>query len=278
MQSHFVNTNHIKLHYLDSGGNKPVLLLTHGLTANCHAFDGLIRAGLTDYVRLISPDLRGRGQSDQPAEGYSMKEHAADILGLMDDLGIEKCHFGGHSFGGLLGIYMAVKHPERVDKLVLLDAGSEFHEKVREMLGPTMGRLGQVYESQEYYINKVKNAPYLPFWDEAMESYYQADIRVLDDGKVIPIPTVDGIAKAITQGSFGEPWPEYIPKIEHETILINGTGNYVIDAPLLPVENAKATAAAMKHCQYVAVDGNHQTMLYGQGAKQMVEALGEFLG
>lgn len=277
MKSNFVKTNHIKLHYLDSGGNLPPLLLTHGLTANAHAFDGLVKAGLTDFCRFISVDLRGRGLSDQPQEGYTMKEHADDILGLMDSLGIEKCNLGGHSFGALLSIYMAVHHPERIEKLIILDAAAKLHEKTKEMLGPALGRLGQVYESEEYYINKVKTAPYLSFWDDEMTSYYQADIRTLEDGTVTPIPTPENMTAAILQGSFGEPWLEYIPVIEHAAILINGADNYALDAPLLPKEYALETVNAMQNCRYVQVPGNHQTMLYGAGAVAMVKALREFI-
>ncbi len=277
MESNFVETNHIKLHYLDSGGENPPLLLTHGLTANAHAFDGLVKAGLTDFTRLISVDLRGRGLSDQPIDGYSMKEHAADVLGLMDALGIKKCNLGGHSFGALLSIYMAVHHPERIQKLVILDAAAKLHEKTKEMLGPALGRLGQVYESEKFYIDKVKSAPYLSFWDEQMASYYQADIRTLPDGTVTPIPTPENMTAAIMQGSFGEPWLELIPKITHPSILINGADDYALGAPLLPKEYATETVEVMQDCIYVQVPGNHQTMLYRNGAKAMVEAIKSFL-
>lgn len=277
MKSNFVETNHIKLHYLDSGGHLPPLLLTHGLTANAHAFDGLLKAGLASFCRFISVDLRGRGLSDQPSEGYSMKEHAADVLGLMDSLGIVQCDLGGHSFGALLGMYMAVHHPGRIRKLVILDAAARLHEKTKEMLGPALGRLGQVYESEEIYISRVKAAPYLTFWDEEMRSYYRADIRTLPDGRVTPIPTPENMTAAILQGSFGEPWSEYIPVIPHESILVNGADPYALGAPLLPQAYALETVEAMRHCRYVQVPGNHQTMLYGNGARATVEALKSFL-
>lgn len=277
MNSDFVKTNRIQLHYLDSGGDLPPLLLTHGLTANAHAFDGLVKAGLTGFCRFISPDLRGRGLSDQPADGYNMKEHAADILGLMDALGIEKCNLGGHSFGALLSLYMAVHHPDRIKKLIVIDAAAKLHEKTKEMLGPALGRLGQVYESEAFYIHKVKTAPYLSFWDEAMTSYYRADIRTLPDGTVTPVPTPENMTAAILQGSFGEPWPEYIPLIGHEAILINGADEYALGAALLPKEYALETVETMQNCRYVQVPGNHQTMLYGDGAKAVVMALKTFL-
>src|SRR6185437_14750156 len=104
---HFINVNNINLHYIDYENDNPPILLMHGLTANAHAFDGLVANCLTTHFRVISPDLRGRGQSDHPAFQYSMEDHALDIIGLLDHLNIDKVTLAGHSFGGLLGFYIA---------------------------------------------------------------------------------------------------------------------------------------------------------------------------
>ena len=90
MQSKFINTNNIKLHYLEFEGNGPAIIFMHGLSANAHAFDGLIAAGLSPTFHIMSVDLRGRGESDAPVTGYTMKEHAEDIIGLMDAFKLEK--------------------------------------------------------------------------------------------------------------------------------------------------------------------------------------------
>ncbi|MBC7476018.1 MAG: alpha/beta hydrolase, partial [Candidatus Sericytochromatia bacterium] len=71
MNSKFVKANNINLHYLDFSGENPPIILTHGVTANAHAFDGLINSGLNNKKRVISIDLRGRGLSDKPITGYS---------------------------------------------------------------------------------------------------------------------------------------------------------------------------------------------------------------
>ena len=61
--SFFVETNGIRLHYLDHPGDGPTLLLVPGLTANCHVFDGLVAAGLGQSLRVLVPDMRGRGSA-----------------------------------------------------------------------------------------------------------------------------------------------------------------------------------------------------------------------
>ncbi len=67
-------------------------MLLPGITANLHNFDGLIDAGLAPRFRVVALDLRGRGLSDKPAQGYSIPEHAADVIGVLDGLGLsESC-------------------------------------------------------------------------------------------------------------------------------------------------------------------------------------------
>lgn len=278
MTSKTIQTNHINLHYLDSESVGQTVILMHGLTANAHAFDGLLKEGLSKKYRIISVDLRGRGESDKPTEGYTMKDHAQDILGLMDVLGVEKCIIGGHSFGALLTFYMAFHHDERIEKMLLLDAAARLHPQTKEMLIPALSRIGQTYPSFDTYLEKVKSGAYMTYWEDTMLSYYQADVQTNEDGSVTQRSTPENMTEAILKGSFGEPWLDYIKAVEQPAILLNGIMNYALNAPLLPKEFALETVESMKNCQYQEVWGNHQTMLYGQGAKDIVKSIEDFLG
>src|SRR5829696_2422473 len=160
MHNRYVTTNGIRLHYLDFESDGPVLVLMHGLTANAHAFDGLIAEDLSASFHVLSIDLRGRGDSDQPSSGYTMEDHARDIIGLLDALQIDSAIIGGHSFGALLTLYLAANYPDRVEKLILMDAAARMHPNTKEMLVPALSRLGQKFESLDAYIEKVKAAPY----------------------------------------------------------------------------------------------------------------------
>ena len=276
MQSNFIQTNNIKLHYLRYEGKQPTLILMHGLTANAHAFEGLIAAGLNEVCNIISVDLRGRGLSEQPETGYTMAEHAKDIIGLLDHLKIEKAIIGGHSYGALITFYMAAHYPERVDKMILLDAAARMHENTKEMLIPAMSRIGQTFPSFETYLNKIKTAAYFTFWNDAMLPYYKADIIENNDGTVTQRSKPAHIAEAITK-VLAEPWMRYIKGVPQEAILINGPGIYTLNAALLPKENAMETVDMMQNCTYVEVFGNHQTMLYREGAVQITAAIKSFL-
>ncbi|MDQ6608567.1 MAG: alpha/beta hydrolase [Bacteroidota bacterium] len=274
--SRYVTSNGIRMHYLEFEGDGPLLILMHGLTANAHAFDGLIADGLSPAFHVLSVDLRGRGESDQPSHGYTMEDHAKDIIGLMDALNIQSAIIGGHSFGALLTLYLAANYPERVEKFILIDAAARMHANTKEMLGPALSRLGQKFNSFDAYIERVKAAPYLHFWDEQMLSYYKADVRKNKDDTFTPVPQSAHMMEAVN-GGLGYPWLEYIQNISKPAILINGPGVYTMDAALLPEENARETVNMMKDCSYVKVPGNHQTMLYGEGAKEIVVAIRKFL-
>ena len=170
---HFAHVNNIQLHYLDHPGADQPIVLMPGITANAHSFDGLVRAGLSPRFRVLALDLRGRGLSDKPATGYSMADHAADVVGLLDTLGFQQVVLGGHSFGALLTFYLAAHYPERVAKLVLIDAAASMHPRVRDLIKPSLDRLGKVVPSWDVFLQAMKQAPYFDgWWDPAIESYY----------------------------------------------------------------------------------------------------------
>jgi pimeloyl-ACP methyl ester carboxylesterase len=272
----YIQTNGIRLHYLETEGAKPALILLHGLTANAHCFDGLLKAGLSPAFHTLSVDLRGRGLSDKPSSGYTMRHHADDILGLLDQLGIAKATFVGHSFGAFVSLYLATHWPERVEKMIMLDAAAQMHPETRQMLAPAMARLDQKMPSFESYISKVKEAPYLTYWEDTMLSYYRADVKDNEDGTAQTRSNLANIIEAVT-GVLGEPWLDYLKNAPQPTLLLNATEAYTMGFPLLPKELAMETVEMMPNCRYQGVWGNHQTMLYGQGAVEIVAAVRNFL-
>ena len=76
---------------------------------------------LSKHFRITLFDLRGHGYSSMPASGYEAAKAAEDITGLLDHLGIASCVLVGHSYGGGVALEFAGRHPQRVEKLVVLD-------------------------------------------------------------------------------------------------------------------------------------------------------------
>src|SRR5579859_6125280 len=103
---------------LDGAETQPVLVLSNSIGTTLHMWDGQIDA-LTQHFRVLRYDARGHGQSDAPAGAYSMDRLGRDVIELLDALGIERAHFLGLSLGGLVGQWLGIHAPERIDQLIL---------------------------------------------------------------------------------------------------------------------------------------------------------------
>jgi pimeloyl-ACP methyl ester carboxylesterase len=277
----FVDAGGLKIHYLDVPGGDPPLVLLHGLSANAHSFGGLIAAGLAPTFRVVAPDLRGRGQTDKPATGYSMADHARDVIALLDALGFDRpVVLGGHSFGAFLSTYVAAKHPERVAKLIAIDAAITLNPKVGEMLKPSLDRLLRTSPSVDAYLDEVRGAPYLAgMWDDAIEGYYRAELQVNPDGTAQSITSASAIAQALQAVIGAEQWKEIVASAKQPAILINSTGGYGPPGspPLVEEVNAREMARTFPDCRYVQVPGNHMTMMFGPGAVAIRDAITSFV-
>jgi pimeloyl-ACP methyl ester carboxylesterase len=269
----------IKIHYVDYPGSGPALMLLPGLTANAHSFDGLIKAGLNSRCRVLAPDLRGRGLSDKPATGYSMAEHAEDAVGVLDSLSIASVIVGGHSFGGLLAIYLASRYADRVSKLVLFDSSSRLVNPTSlQLIKPSLERLGKRFSSWQEYLELMKQAPSFDgWWDATIESYFRADVEVEADGSVRQRSRSESIFEAAEKAQL-EDWSIHLAGINQPAILFHARGGYGPPGtpPLVPLEDALATAKGLSNCRYVEVPGNHFTMLYGEGADLIVNQIDRF--
>jgi len=276
----FVHTNGIRLHYLDHGGTGPTLVLAPGLTANAHSFGGLMRAGLGDVAHVLALDMRGRGQSDAPATGYTMEDHAGDVLGLLDALELERIVMGGHSFGGLLTYWLAANHPDRVERCVVIDAPAAIDPALVVQVQPSLDRLGRVYPSWDVYIALVRSMPYFVDggWDEDLERYFRADVVVHADGTVQARCSPEHIEQVI-EGEIVVDWPALSARIDQPTLLARAPGSFgpAGSPPLLTRKDADATAARMADCTVVDGVGNHITFMFGGGAQVLTGAVAAFL-
>ncbi len=116
----FVATPRLRVHVAEAGRGEPVLLL-HGWPQHWWAWRKLIPL-LADEYRIIAPDLRGFGWSEAPSGGYSTEELVDDVVALLDALGLEEVLVVGHDIGGRLGFHLALRDPNRVRRLVTLNA------------------------------------------------------------------------------------------------------------------------------------------------------------
>lgn len=115
-----VETSGLRLHYTRTGGDKIPLVLAHGLTDNGLAWTRLARALEATYD-LIMVDARGHGLSDKPETGYTPLDHMRDLVGLIQQLRLERPIVMGHSMGAVTASLVSAEYPELVRGTVLED-------------------------------------------------------------------------------------------------------------------------------------------------------------
>jgi len=119
----YAAVNGIKIWYAAFGNGEPVILL-HGGLANSNYW-GTIVPELSGQYRIIVMDSRGHGRSSRNQEPFGYELMASDVLGLMDVLGIPKAAIVGWSDGAIIGLQIAIKHPERLSRLFAFAANSD---------------------------------------------------------------------------------------------------------------------------------------------------------
>jgi len=124
LKGQIIEVNGIRLNVAIEGDGPDVILL-HGFPDSAYIWRKQIPALVKAGYRVVAPDLRGCGDSEAP-EGktnYTIDTLIKDVTGLMDHLGIKRARMIGHDWGAILGWYVAIEHPERVDRYVALSVG-----------------------------------------------------------------------------------------------------------------------------------------------------------
>src|SRR5579862_9433732 len=112
--------NGIPIHYLRTGRSKPPLVLLHGLTGSGACWIPLARA-LEDEYDVVMPDARGHGHSGAPPDGYRYEDHASDVVGLIQGLGLGAPVLLGHSMGGMTAAVVGSQMATAIRAIVLVD-------------------------------------------------------------------------------------------------------------------------------------------------------------
>lgn len=253
-------------HVVQWGEQGPPIVFVHGITANAYFFQVFADALATDH-RVFAYDLRGRGDSDKPEEGYGIPVHAQDLAELIDALGLERPVIAGHSLGAMVALYFAAHYPDKLSKLVLIDAGAPLPwnsiEEQPAWLTASFNRLGTPVPSFEEYVQRLKAAPFMgPYWNEYFDSYFEHDVRRNSDGSVTSKCYREGILEdgyRLFENHAEEQWG----LVRVPTLLLRaGQGLFFDDDQLLPVESAAAIQRSIKGCRFVDFPAlNHYTIV-----------------
>ena len=258
--------NSIVTNYHDVGTGFPVLLI-HGSGPGVSAWANwrLTIPVLATGRRVIAPDMVGFGYSERPAGvHYDMDTWVAQAVGLLDALKIEQADLVGNSFGGGLALALAIRHPKRVRRLVLMgSAGVSF---------PLTEGLDAVWGYQPSIANMRKLLDIFAFdrtlmSDELAELRYKASIQPgFQEAfeRMFPAPRQNGVESLASR-------EEDIRALPHETLIIHGREDKV-----LPLSNALTLSAWIARSQlHVFGRCGHWTQI--EHATRFTQLVGNFL-
>ena len=255
------------------------VLCVHGLTANCRCWD-VMAAGLNPAHSILALDLRGRGLSDKPDSGYSLQHHMRDIVHLLDDIALPQVVLMGHSLGAYISLAFAVQHPERIEKIILVDGGGQLAQeqwdKISLAIKPSLDRLGQVFPSFEAYIANFKQAPILQPWSQEIEDYFRYESETVDGGVRSRIHP-EHIFKEVKNVHQAAP-SEYYPQLQCPVLILRATDGILSpDDQVLPEAAVARMISEIADARRVDIQGtNHYSILF-QPNEQRDQAIRDFL-
>jgi pimeloyl-ACP methyl ester carboxylesterase len=202
----FLQANGVRLHYLDWGGHGEPLLFLAGLGNNGHVFDGLAPQFISQ-ARVLAMTRRGFGLSDKPETGYDIDTRVEDIRAFLDALKIKRVNLVGHSIAGDELTAFAARYPNRVGRLVYLDAAiirseGPLADAVRSGKEQPTGAPSipeEAFASLKAYLGFF-HKEFSDVWCEAFEANLRDAIIIRDDGSVKRLTPVT-VYRAIMKGS-----------------------------------------------------------------------------
>ncbi|MBL6691239.1 MAG: alpha/beta hydrolase [Pseudomonadales bacterium] len=170
----YVTVNNARLWY-DAAGEGAPILLHHGYTASRDNWQPVGRI-LEHKYRVVIMECRGCGQSEHTEEGNNLEQFAEDAVALMRELGHDTFTFVGHSMGGGVGMTIAIKHPEALDKLVLVGSvsakgliGQSFRTNVEQRLAARKAR------DRDFFLREQRDGFFRP--DVQTEAWFEKRIH-----------------------------------------------------------------------------------------------------
>ncbi len=223
-KSRTVAANGINLHYLDWGteGNPPLVML-HGLRGHANVWADVAESLLGDY-HVYAVDQRGRGDTDHaPGGDYSTEAFVADLLGFVDAIGLDKFVLFGHSMGGRNSMAFAGEHPERLERLCVVDIGPRVEAAGGNRITEELRSLPPGFDNFEDALAHVQTGNRFAS-ESVMRRRLTGQTRQLSDGKIgwkfdpeIREQRING-----TAAPAADLWPS-LENITCPTLVVRGT-------------------------------------------------------
>jgi 3-oxoadipate enol-lactonase len=243
---------------LEGPANAPVVMLSNSLGTDRHMWAAQI-APLARHYRVLAYDARGHGASDSPPGAYSIDRLGRDALALLDAFGIDEVRFCGLSMGGMVGLWLAVRAPERLVRLALANTAA--------YSGPP--------SNWQKRIDMVTKSGMAAVADAVLQRWFTP--AFLDHSFARAAPLREMLVNANAGGYAGTcaairdmDLRPILPLVKTPTLVIAGARD-----SSTPLERSKEIAAGIKHSRLLVLDCAHISNV--EQAERFNRALMEFL-
>lgn len=252
----------------------PTIVAIHGVTSS-HLVWELLAEQLPG-VRIVAPDLRGRGQSNGLEGPAGMRAHAADLTAVFAHFGLGPTMVVGHSMGGFVGVVFTYLHPALVSQLVLVDgglpldvpAGLSPEELVGTILGPTAARLSMTFADTSAYLDFWRDHPaFAGEWSPALERYLAYDLVPDGHGAFRPATSFATTVEDTIDQNAGAFIREAVAGLTRPTTLITVPRGLKDEPPgLYALDHLGVLLADLPDIAHQRWEGfNHYTVVLGAG-------------
>lgn len=263
----------------------PLVLAIHGITSTSRTWLAVARE-LGDRAAVIAVDLRGRGHSHELPPPFGLDAHVRDVIAVLDHLGLQDAAVTGHSLGAYVAARVATAHPDRVERLVLVDGGLPIPETqgagdrqqfIQTFLGATLSRLTMTFPDLEAYVAWWRAHPAIAAGDIApadLEAYAAHDL--VGEPPQLRSSVNPQVVRDDGRDLFSAPDAE---RLTHPAMLLCAPKGMVDDPhPMQPLAEVERWAEAdPDHRQAIQVPGvNHYTIVLGaHGAHAVANAIAD---
>jgi pimeloyl-ACP methyl ester carboxylesterase len=235
----------------------PLAICIPGLSQDERSFDFLAGRLAGEQRQVLALALRGRGRSDATAPGtYGWETHAGDVLEAAGTFGIEKFDLIGWSMGAFVAMLLAARNPERVRRLVLIDAAGRPDPSSLGPIAAGVERLGVVYPTPAAYVERVQSTGAIADCADQWQSYAEGDLVETDAGFAARTSR-DAVLEDATYGSTQDPYA-FWPLLSMPVLLVRAAKAVLPGLGfIVPEADRERFQAELKDARVVDIDANH---------------------
>jgi pimeloyl-ACP methyl ester carboxylesterase len=253
------------------------VLAVHGITASSRSWAAV--ASQLPEVRVLAPDLRGRGRSNGLPGPYGLRQHAADLVRVVQHLGVQRPVVVGHSMGGFVSVLFGASHDTAA--LLLIDGGFPLERPAgvtpeqleAVLLGPAAARLSQEFPDREAYLSFWRQHPALASdWGPLVEAY--ADYDLQGTAPHLRVSALIDAVGADMPEQFGPEWYlDAMRSLRVPVAALHAPRGLLDDAPLYAPGRMEQFRAEIPQLRVVEVDDvNHYTIVMAERGASAIAA------